>query len=51
MTAVDPSAPLVEGKGHIPLIDVFEGRTQLFVSYHMSRLDRPVRRCSRCRTG
>ncbi|SOR76682.1 MULTISPECIES: DUF899 family protein [Streptomyces] len=35
MAEVDPSAPLVEGKGHAPLIDVFEGRTQLFVSYHM----------------
>ncbi|KMS76286.1 hypothetical protein ACM01_06165 [Streptomyces viridochromogenes] len=35
MTEADPSAPLVGGKGHVPLIDVFEGRTQLFVSYHM----------------
>jgi predicted dithiol-disulfide oxidoreductase (DUF899 family) len=35
MTEVDPSAPLVGGKGHVPLIEVFEGRTELFVSYHM----------------
>lgn len=35
MTEVDPSTPLVGGDGEIPLIDVFEGRTQLFVSYHM----------------
>ena len=35
MTEVDPSAPLVGGKGHVPLIEVFEGRTKLFVSYHM----------------
>ncbi|MGW3572013.1 DUF899 family protein [Streptomyces sp. NPDC000941] len=35
MTEVDPSTPLVGSDGDIPLIDVFEGRTQLFVSYHM----------------
>ncbi|MEU1465921.1 DUF899 family protein [Streptomyces sp. NPDC005727] len=31
MTEVDPSTPLVTGTGAVPLIDVFEGRTQLFV--------------------
>ncbi|MDN3028184.1 DUF899 family protein [Streptomyces sp. S.PB5] len=35
MTEVDPSTPLVTGHGTVPLIDVFEGRTQLFASYHM----------------
>ncbi|MFJ3823509.1 DUF899 family protein [Streptomyces nodosus] len=35
MTEVDASAPLVGGDGEVPLIDVFEGRIQLFVSYHM----------------
>jgi predicted dithiol-disulfide oxidoreductase (DUF899 family) len=35
MTEVDPSAPLVAGAGQVRLIDVFEGRSQLFVSYHM----------------
>ncbi|WP_329139522.1 DUF899 domain-containing protein [Streptomyces sp. NBC_01476] len=35
MTEVDPSTPLVAGTGEVPLADVFEGRSQLFVSYHM----------------
>ncbi|MFE2297036.1 DUF899 family protein [Streptomyces sp. NPDC059445] len=35
MTEVDPSTPLAGSNGTVPLIDVFEGRAQLFVSYHM----------------
>ncbi|MGW0650851.1 DUF899 family protein [Streptomyces umbrinus] len=32
---VDRSTPLVGGGGVVSLIDAFEGRTQLFASYHM----------------
>jgi predicted dithiol-disulfide oxidoreductase (DUF899 family) len=35
MTEVDPTAPLIGADGEVPLLDVFEGRSQLFVSYHM----------------
>lgn len=35
MTEVNPSAPLIEGRGHVSLTDVFEGGTQLFMSHHM----------------
>ncbi|MEV6108654.1 DUF899 family protein [Streptomyces sp. NPDC051940] len=35
MTEVDPSVPVVGAEGRVPLIDVFEDRSQLFVSYHM----------------
>lgn len=35
MTEVDPWTPLVGGRGEVPLIDVFEGRAQLFASFHM----------------
>nr|WP_308129371.1 DUF899 family protein [Actinoplanes polyasparticus] len=35
MVEVDPSTPLTGVDGPVPLIDVFEGRTQLFASYHM----------------
>jgi predicted dithiol-disulfide oxidoreductase (DUF899 family) len=49
MTEVDPSTPLVGGDGEVPLIDVFEGRTQLFVSYHMWHDGRPAAdQCEGC---
>ncbi|MDT0347139.1 DUF899 family protein [Streptomyces litchfieldiae] len=35
MTEVDASTPLVGGGGEVPLIDAFEGRAQLFASFHM----------------
>ena len=35
MTEVDPSTPLVGAAGAVPLLDVFDGRSQLFVSFHM----------------
>jgi predicted dithiol-disulfide oxidoreductase (DUF899 family) len=35
MVEVDPSAPLIGASGEITLLDAFEGRTQLFASYHM----------------
>ncbi|MGY4907672.1 DUF899 family protein [Streptomyces sp. 900116325] len=35
MVEVDPTTHLVGADGPVPLLDVFEGRTQLFASYHM----------------
>jgi predicted dithiol-disulfide oxidoreductase (DUF899 family) len=35
MTEVDPTTPLVAAAGEVPLIDAFEGRSQLFATYHM----------------
>jgi predicted dithiol-disulfide oxidoreductase (DUF899 family) len=35
MVEVDPSTPVVGANGEVPLIDVFEGRRQLFVYYMM----------------
>ncbi|MGV9272371.1 DUF899 family protein [Streptomyces griseosporeus] len=35
MTEVNSSAPLIGGKGHVSLTDVFEGRTQLFIPHYM----------------
>lgn len=35
MTEVDAAAPLVGSAGRVSLLDAFEGRTQLFASYHM----------------
>jgi predicted dithiol-disulfide oxidoreductase (DUF899 family) len=49
MTEVDPSTPLVGGNGEVPLIDVFDGRTQLFASYHMWHDGRPAAdQCEGC---
>nr|WP_296064042.1 DUF899 family protein [uncultured Actinoplanes sp.] len=35
MTEVDPATPLVGAAGEVTLLDAFEGRSQLFASYHM----------------
>lgn len=35
MVEVDPTTHLVGANGPVPLLDVFEGRTQLVASYHM----------------
>lgn len=35
MVEVDASIPLIGANGRVPLIDVFEGRRQLIVYYHM----------------
>jgi hypothetical protein len=35
MVEVDPNATLIGADGPVPLLDVFEGRTQLVASYHM----------------
>jgi predicted dithiol-disulfide oxidoreductase (DUF899 family) len=49
MTEVDASTPLVGAGGAVPLIDAFEGRTQLFASFHMWHDGRPdAEQCSGC---
>lgn len=35
MVEVDPTTPVIGAAGEVPLIDTFEGRSQLFASYHM----------------
>ena len=39
---VDPTTPLVGGTGTVSLLEAFEGRTQLFASYHMWHTGRPA---------
>ena len=42
MVEVDRNTPLVSGKGTVSLLDAFEGRTQLFASYHMWHTGKPA---------
>ncbi|MEV4622378.1 DUF899 family protein [Asanoa sp. NPDC049573] len=49
MVEVDPTTQLVGAEGPVPLLDVFEGRTQLFASYHMWHTGRPAAdQCEGC---
>ncbi|MEW2330747.1 DUF899 family protein [Micromonospora chersina] len=49
MVEVDPTTPLVGADGQVPLLDVFQGRTQLFASYHMWHTGRPAAdQCEGC---
>ncbi|MGW4291607.1 DUF899 family protein [Micromonospora chersina] len=49
MVEVDPTTRLVGADGPVPLLDVFEGRTQLFASYHMWHTGRPAaEQCEGC---
>src|SRR5262245_43070973 len=49
MVEMDPSTPLIGAAGPVPLLDVFEGRTQLFASYHMWHTGRPAaEQCEGC---
>ncbi len=49
MVEVDPTTPLVGPAGRVPLIDTFEGRTQLFASYHMWHTGLPAAgQCEGC---
>jgi predicted dithiol-disulfide oxidoreductase (DUF899 family) len=49
MVEVDPATPLVGAGGEVPLLDTFEGRSQLFVSYHMWHTGRPAAdQCEGC---
>ena len=42
MIEVDASAPVVCARGIVPFIEAFEGRSQLFASYHMWHTGRPA---------
>jgi predicted dithiol-disulfide oxidoreductase (DUF899 family) len=49
MVEVDPTTPLVGATGTVSLLDTFEGRTQLFASYHMWHTGRPAAaQCEGC---
>ncbi|GAA2357808.1 DUF899 family protein [Dactylosporangium salmoneum] len=49
MVEVDPATRLIGADGPVPLLDVFEGRTQLFASYHMWHTGRPAAdQCEGC---
>jgi predicted dithiol-disulfide oxidoreductase (DUF899 family) len=49
MVEVDPATPLVGANGEVALIEVFEGRSQLFASYHMWHLGRSAAdQCEGC---
>jgi predicted dithiol-disulfide oxidoreductase (DUF899 family) len=49
MVEVDPTTPLVGATGTVSLLDTFEGRTQLFVSYHMWHTGLPAAdQCEGC---
>ncbi|PWU50137.1 DUF899 domain-containing protein [Micromonospora globispora] len=49
MVEVDPTTRLVGADGPVPLLDVFEGRSQLVASYHMWHTGRPAAdQCEGC---
>jgi predicted dithiol-disulfide oxidoreductase (DUF899 family) len=49
MVEVDPSIPVTGEHGRVPLIDVFEGRRQLVVYYHMWHNGKPAEdQCEGC---
>ncbi len=49
MVEVDAQTPLVGAQGTVPLVDVFEGRTQLLVYFHMWHDDKPAEdQCEGC---
>src|ERR671938_367320 len=49
MVEVDPAPPVIGAAGEVPLVDTFEGRSQLFASYHMWHTGLPAAdQCERC---
>ena len=49
MVEVDAATPVIGAHGEVPLIDTFEGRLQLFASYHMWHTGRPAAdQCEGC---
>jgi predicted dithiol-disulfide oxidoreductase (DUF899 family) len=49
MVEVDPSTPVIGEHGRIPLVDVFEGRRQLIVYFHMWHNGQPAKdQCEGC---
>jgi predicted dithiol-disulfide oxidoreductase (DUF899 family) len=49
MVEVDPGSPLIGAAGRVSLLEAFEGRSQLFASYHMWHTGRPAAdQCEGC---
>lgn len=49
MVEVDAATPVIGAHGEVPLIDVFEGRLQLYASYHMWHTGLPAAdQCEGC---
>ena len=49
MVEVDASAPLIGASGEVTLLDAFEGRSQLYASYHMWHTGHPAaEQCEGC---
>lgn len=49
MVEVDPQTPLTGADGTVPLVDVFEGRSQLIAYYQMWHIGRPAaEQCEGC---
>jgi len=49
MVSVDPRTPLIGEAGEVPLLDVFEGRSQLIAYFHMWHDGRPAAgQCEGC---
>jgi predicted dithiol-disulfide oxidoreductase (DUF899 family) len=49
MVEVDPRTPLTGADGTVPLIDVFDGRSQLVAYFHMWHPGRPAaEQCEGC---
>src|SRR5215470_13905324 len=49
MVEVDPQTPLTGANGPVPLIDIFDGRSQLVAYFHMWHTGRPsAQQCEGC---
>src|SRR6478752_1142102 len=49
MVEVDPQTPLIGASGPVPLIDTFDGRSQLIAYFHMWHAGRPAAaQCEGC---
>src|SRR6266568_5361817 len=49
MVEVDPHTPLIGADGPVPLIDIFDGRSQLIAYFHMWHTGRPAaEQCEGC---
>jgi len=49
MVEVDPRTPLTGADGPVPLIDIFDGRSQLIAYFHMWHTGRPAaEQCEGC---
>ena len=49
MVAVDPQTPLIGADGPVPLIDLFDGRSQLIAYFHMWHTGQPAaQQCEGC---